>query len=105
MDFRSLMRSYNLEEVDKRLGEAFWRPMDVAYINNWVLRATAVKGEFPWQSKEEDELFWVYKGEILIETDSGLLALREGEGTVIPRGVRHKRRASERAVVLLLEPS
>jgi len=105
MDFRALMRSYNMEEVDKRLGEAFSKPIDVAYISNWVLRAKALKGELPWKSNEEDELFWVYKGEILLETESGLLALKEGEGTVIPKGIKHKQRASQRAVILQLESS
>jgi len=50
-------------------------------------------------------LFWVYKGEILLETESGLLALKEGEGTVIPKGIKHKQRASQRAVILQLESS
>lgn len=36
---------YNLEEIDKQLGDTFWSPVDVAYINDWVLRAAAVKGE------------------------------------------------------------
>ncbi|CCB87152.1 MULTISPECIES: hypothetical protein [Parachlamydia] len=105
MDFRSLMRSYNLDEVDKKLGERFWHPVEVAHLNNWVLKATAIKGEFPWQSNEDDELFWVYKGEMLLETESSMLSLKEGEGTVIPKGIRHKQRASDRAVVLHLEPA
>lgn len=40
----------------------------------------------------------------MIETDNGSIKLEEGEGTVIPKGVKHKPRVDKRAVVLLLEP-
>jgi len=81
------LKKYNLEGVDKQLGNTFWSPVDVAYINDWVLRAAAVKGE------------------IVIEIEGGKpINLKKDEGVVIPAGVRHKPRAAERAVVLLLEP-
>ena len=46
MDVLKIAKKYNLAEVDKQLGDKFWSPVDVAYINDWVLRAAAVKGEF-----------------------------------------------------------
>ena len=95
---------YNLSEVDKKLGNTFWSPIDVAFINDWVLRVAAVKGEFHWHKHNDDEFFLVYKGEIVIDTEKGPIELKEGEGTVIPRGLQHKPRAENRAVVLLLEP-
>lgn len=90
--------------MDEELGDKFWLPVDVAYINDWVLRAAAVKGEFHWYKHNDDEFFLIYKGEIVIDTEKGSIKLKEGEGTVIPKGLSHKPRASERAVVLLLEP-
>ena len=104
MDFSSLVSKYNLEEVDQKLGDTFWSPIDVVYINDWVLRAAAVKGEFHWHTHNDDEFFLIYKGEIVIDTEKGPIRLRRGEGTVIPKGLRHKPRAQKRAVVLLLEP-
>lgn len=99
------LKKYNLEEVDKQLGETYWSPVDVAYINDWVLRAAAVKGDFHWHSHNDDEFFLIYKGEIIIEIENGEpIHLSENQGVVIPKGVRHKPHADDRAVVLLLEP-
>ena len=99
-----MAKKYKLEEYDKQLGERYWSPVDVAYINDWVLRAAAVKGEFHWHSHADDEFFLIYKGEIVIEMEDGEVRLLENEGYVVPAGVKHKPRADERAVVLLLEP-
>lgn len=90
MNVSQLTKKYNLEEIDKQLGDSFWSPIDVAYINDWVLRAAAVKGEF--------------QGSITIQTENGKIELAEGEGYVVPKGVKHCPIAKERAVVLLLEP-
>ena len=98
-------RKYNLEEVDKKLGDKFWSPIDVAHINDWVLRASALKGEFHWHQHNDDEFFLIYKGEIVIDTENGPISLKEGEAAVIPKGLKHKPRAADRAVVLLLEPA
>lgn len=102
---KEIIEKYNLAEVDRQLGDTYWSPTDVAKINDWVLRAAAVKGEFHWHSHQDDEFFLIYKGSIVIDTENGPIELKEGEGTVIPRGIKHKPRAEERAVVLLLEPA
>jgi mannose-6-phosphate isomerase-like protein (cupin superfamily) len=104
MDIRTLAQSYNLAEIDKQLGNSFWSPFDVAHINDWVLRAAAFKGEYHWHSHSFDELFLVYKGSIVIDTEKGPINLKEGEGAVIPKGVQHKPKAEERAMILMLEP-
>lgn len=98
------INKYNLKEIDKKLAEKYWSPIDVAYINDWVLRAAAVKGEFHWHTHNDDEFFLIYKGKITIQTENGNVELSEGEGYVVPKGVKHCPIAKERAVVLLLEP-
>src|SRR3990170_4609740 len=105
MDIKSIAQKYNLNEIDKKLGETYWSPIDVCDINDWVLRAAAVKGEFHWHTHNDDEFFLIYKGSIVIETENGPITLKEGEGTVIPKGLKHKPSAKNRAVVLLLEPA
>lgn len=98
-------RKHVLDEVDEKLGDTFWSPIDVAHINDWVLRMSAIKGEFHWHKHNDDEFFLIYKGEIVIDTENGPISLKEGEATVIPKGVKHRPRAAERAVVVLLEPA
>lgn len=105
MNTKILAKKYKLKEVDKKLGNKFWSPIDVAYINDWVLRAAAVKGEFHWHKHNDDEFFLIYKGEIIIDTENGPIKLKKGECTVIPKGLKHKPKAEKRAVVLLLEPA
>lgn len=105
MDTNALAKKYNLAEVDKQLGDTFWSPVDVAYINDWVLRAEAVKGEFHWHTHNDDEFFLIYKGNITIQMENGNVELSEGEGYVVPKGVKHCPKAESRAVVLLLEPA
>jgi len=97
-------KKYSLKDVDKKLGNKFWSPVDVANINDWVLRAAAIKGEFHWHKHNDDEFFLVYKGNITIQTENGNVNLSEDEGYVVPKGVKHCPIAKKRAVVLLLEP-
>lgn len=104
MDISVFTTKYKLDEIDKELGDNFWSPVDVAHINDWVLRAAAFKGDFHWHSHQDDEFFLVYKGSITIESKQGNIELREGEGAVVPKGVEHKPTAAERSVVLMLEP-
>lgn len=95
---------FNLDEVDKQLGESYWSPRDVARINGRILRVAVMKGEYHWHHHPHDgELFLVLKGHLTIETEKGTITLKKGDGTVIPKGVRHKPEAKERTVVLLLE--
>jgi mannose-6-phosphate isomerase-like protein (cupin superfamily) len=64
-----------------------------------------VKGEFDWhQHEQEDELFLVVHGRLVIKLRDREIALGEGELAIIPRGVEHKPVAEEEAHVLLLEP-
>jgi len=105
MDVQLLAQVYDLTDIDKRLGETFWSPIDVAHINDFVLRAAAIQGEYHWHSHQDDELFLVYKGEIVIDTEKGPIFLKEGQGAVIPKGLQHKPRAEKRAVILMIEPA
>ena len=97
-------KKYNLKLIDKKLGNKLWSPIDVVNINDWVLRAAAVKGEYHWHKHDDDEFFFIYKGQITIDTEIGPVVLKKGEGIVIPKGLKHKPRAAKRAIVLLLEP-
>ncbi len=64
-----------------------------------------LKGEFVWHHHEqEDELFLVVKGKLLIKLRDQDILLEEGEFVIIPRGVEHLPIAEEEAHVILLEP-
>ncbi len=105
IDLAILTQHNDLEQIDKQLGDTYWSPIDVTYINDWVLRAAAIKGEYHWHSHEDDELFIVYKGSIVIETEKGPITLKQGQVAVIPKGLQHKPKSEERSVILMIEPT
>ena len=83
-----------------------WSPVDVAYINDQVIRLALFHGEYHWHSHaEEDELFYVVKGGITIRLRAQPdVVLREGQLCVVPKGVEHCPGSPEPSVVLLFEP-
>lgn len=42
MNIKTLAKKYDLEKIDKKLGDNFWKPLDIAKINDWVLRAVVL---------------------------------------------------------------
>ena len=83
----------------------YWSPKIVGEINDSHVKLVKLKGEFVWHHHEnEDELFLVIKGKLLIKLRDGEVALEEGEMVIIPRGVEHLPIAEEEVHVLLLEP-
>ena len=88
-----------------------WSPKVIGELNNFAVKIVKVQGEFVWHHHdEEDELFLVVKGRLLIQVkeDGGGqrdIWLDEGEMVIIPHGVEHRPSAEEETQVLLLEPN
>lgn len=82
-----------------------WRPRIVGELNDSYVKLVKLKGEFFWHHHvDEDELFLVVKGKLLIKLRDRDLWLDEGEFVIIPRGIEHCPVAEEEVQVLLLEP-
>jgi mannose-6-phosphate isomerase-like protein (cupin superfamily) len=98
------MESVNLKEKFS-LFDDYWSPKVVGELNDFHVKLVKVKGEFVWHHHEnEDEMFLVVKGRLVIRLRDHDIVLNEGEFTVIPRGVEHMPVAEEETHVLLLEP-
>jgi mannose-6-phosphate isomerase-like protein (cupin superfamily) len=83
-----------------------WRPKVVAELNGQELKLVKFSGVFPWHHHErEDELFLVWRGEMVIEFRDRRVTLRAGEFCVVPRGVEHRTAAEGEAEVLIFEPA
>ncbi len=83
----------------------YWSPRIVGELNESHVKLVKLKGEFVWhQHENEDELFLVVKGRLLIKFRDRDLWLNEGELTIIPKGVEHCPVAEEEVHVMLLEP-
>lgn len=82
-----------------------WHPRIVAELNGSYVKLAKLQGEFVWHKHEqEDELFWVVKGSLLIRLRDRDLIVGEGQLVVIPRGVEHLPVAPEETYVVLIEP-
>ena len=98
------MEKVNIKEKFD-LFEDRWSPKVIGQVNDAYVKAVKLKGEFVWHHHdEEDELFLVVKGSMVIKLRDRDIRLEEGEFVVIPRGVEHMPVAEEEAHVLLLEP-
>ena len=99
-----MVTKINLADKFGRFQE-HWQPKIVGEINEAYLKLVKVKGEFVWhQHANEDELFLVVKGRLLIKLRDGDVRLEPGELAIIPRGVEHCPVAEDEVQVILLEP-
>ena len=86
--------------------EEYWNPMIAGRVNDFHVKLAKLKGEFVWHHhKQEDELFLVVKGRMMMELRERSIEVREGEFIVIPRGVEHRPVAPDECHVLLFEPA
>jgi len=69
-----------------------------------VVRMSCVHGEYRWHERGEiDEFFFVLDGRFLIDLQERTVDLAPRQGFVVPKGVRHRTRARERTVILMVE--
>ena len=98
------MKAINISEKFNLFNE-YWTPKKIGELNGQQLLLAKLKGEFIWHTHEnEDELFHIIKGSLIIEFRDKTIELKEGELFIIPKGVEHKPIAKEEVHVLLFEP-
>ncbi len=82
-----------------------WSPKIVGEVNDAHVKLAKLHGEFVWhQHEQEDEMFLVIKGKLLIKFRDRDVWLNEGEFLIIPKGVEHLPVAEEEVHVLFVEP-
>lgn len=81
-----------------------WWNQSLCRVNDCVVRLGVVQGEYHWHHHEdEDEFFYVVEGLLLVDLEDRTVELRPRQGLTVPRGVRHRTRAPERTVILMME--
>ena len=99
-----MVTKVNLAEKLGRFTE-HWSPRIVAELNDNHVLLAKVEGEFIWhQHEEEDELFLVLSGELIIELRDGAVNLGPGEMVIIPKGTEHRPIARKEVHLMLVEP-
>jgi mannose-6-phosphate isomerase-like protein (cupin superfamily) len=68
----------------------YWSPKIVGELNDSLVKAVKLKGEFVWHHHEaEDELFLVVDGRLRIQFRGGHRDISPGEFIIVPRGLEH----------------
>jgi len=81
-----------------------WFNQTLCKVNDSLVRLGIFKGEFHWHLHDrEDEFFYVVEGKLLIDFEERTVELAPRQGIVVPRGVKHRPRAPERTLVLMVE--
>ena len=81
-----------------------WYNQTLCKVNDSVVRLGVVKGEYHWHKHDDlDEFFYVVEGKFLIDLEGRTVELTERQGFVVPKGIVHRTRAPERAVILMVE--
>ncbi len=81
-----------------------WSPRVVGEVDDAYIKVAKVHGSLAWHSHEnEDELFFILKGNLRIEMEDGAVELSEGEMFTVPKGVRHNPVAEHECHIMLIE--
>ncbi len=81
-----------------------WYNQTLCRVNDSVVRLGVVQGEYHWHKHDkDDEFFYVVEGRFLIDLEGRTIELHPRQGFVVPKGVVHRTRAPERAVILMVE--
>lgn len=81
-----------------------WFNQTLCKVNDSVVRMGVVQGEYHWHKHDDlDEFFYVIDGQFLIDLEDRTITLEPKQGYVVPKGVVHRTRAPEKAVILMVE--
>ena len=81
-----------------------WYNQTLCKVNDSVIRLGVMQGEYHWHKHDnDDELFFVLEGRFFVDLEDRSIELQPWQGFTVPKGVVHRTRAPERAVILMME--
>ena len=81
-----------------------WYNQTLCKVNDSVVRLGVMQSEYHWHKHDnDDEFFFVLDGHFIIDLEDQSIDLQPQQGYVVPKGVVHRTRAPERAVILMVE--
>ena len=81
-----------------------WYNQTLCKVNDAVVRLGIMQGAYHWHKHDrDDEFFFVLDGHFVIELEGESIDLQPWQGYVVPRGMVHRTRAPDRAVILMVE--
>ena len=100
------MKTININQKFSLFNEK-WTPKIIGELNGQYVKLAKVEGDFVWHDhKEEDELFLVFKGTLLMDLKQGeqvsTKEVGEGEMIIVPKGIQHRPRTKDGNPVFLM---
>jgi len=107
-DTRLNVLHQHLEVIDEgALAEAApgtWYNQTLCQVNQAVVRVGVIEGEYHWHTHDrDDEFFYVVEGALQIDLEGRTVTLAPRQAFVVSKGVRHRTRARQRSVILMIE--
>ena len=100
---RHALAKVNLAKIFDGFSET-WSPKIVGDINEMHVKVVKVTGEFIWHHhEEEDEMFLIVKGRLLMRFRDREVQLEAGEFLIVPHGVEHQPAAEGVCEILVIE--
>ncbi|WP_347924128.1 cupin domain-containing protein [Pontimicrobium sp. SW4] len=100
-----MKKSLNLNEAFGEIKDYFL-PKIVGEVNDVYAKLSKIKGnKVPWHAHEnEDELFYIIRGELLFEIENKpSFIMKEGDLFIVPKGITHRVSSAEECHILLIE--
>ncbi|NPD90413.1 MAG: cupin domain-containing protein [Asgard group archaeon] len=101
-----LFNHLDLIDVQKIINESQkkWQNYSLCRVNDSVVRLGIIQGEFHWHKHDSgDEFFLVLEGKLIVEFENNEIKLSPLQSIVVPKGMMHKTKASERTAILMIE--
>ena len=101
---KTMLDKINLAKKFETINE-HWQPKIIGALNGQFVKLAKIKGEFVLHKHdEEDELFMVIEGEMIMELENERNGLKAGEIMIVPKDTLHKPIAENECKILLFEP-
>ncbi len=82
-----------------------WSPRVVGQVNDQYVKVAKLLGQLVWHKHDnEDEMFFIIKGDLKIEYEDGIVDLTAGDFHIVPRNTMHNPIANEECWIALIEP-
>jgi hypothetical protein len=81
-----------------------WYNQTLCNVNGSVIRLGVMQGEYHWHRHAvDDEFFFVLEGTFFVDLEDRAVQLGPWQGFTVPNGVKHRTRAPDKCVILMVE--
>ncbi|MGV2882722.1 cupin domain-containing protein [Paenibacillus taichungensis] len=100
MHYQAIKLSEELSKIKDN-----WSPQLIGELNDHEFKIVKIDGDYEWHvHPETDKLFFVIKGEMIIDFRDGQVRISKDEMFIVPRGLEIKPSAEKECHIMLMEP-